>query len=61
MAFVTPIYKCKGKTDDLSNYRTISILPTIGEFANKEHVVHYLLDNKLISDQQSAYLPGSST
>ena len=53
------IYKRNGKTDDLSNYRPISILPTIGkllEFAVK--VVHYLLVNKLIIDQQSAYLPG---
>ena len=60
MAFVTAIYKRKGKTDDLSNYRPISILPTIGkllEFAVKEQVVHYLLANKLITDQQSAYLP----
>ena len=64
MAFVTPVYKRKGKTDDLSNYRPISILPTIGkllEFAVKEQVVHYLLANKLITDQQSAYLPGRST
>ena len=63
MAFVMPIYKRKGKTDDLSNYRPISILPTIGkllEFAVKIQVVHYLLANKLITDQQSAYLPGRS-
>ena len=64
MAFVMPIYKCKLKTDDLFNYRPISILPTIGkllEFAVKEQVVHYLLGNKLISDQQSAYLLGCSS
>ena len=59
MAFVTSIYKRKGKTDDLSNYRPISILPTnskLLEIEVKEQEVTYLLRNKLISDQQSAYL-----
>ena len=52
---VTPIFK-KGKTDDCSNYRPISVLPILSKFLEK-HVCLYdfLQDNKLLLDTQFGY------
>ena len=60
----TPIYKKKGSVEEVTNYRPISILPTLSKFlesAMKEQVVTYLSDNKLICDEQSTCPPGPST
>ena len=62
-ALVTPIYKGKGKSNDPSNYRPISITSTISkifESAIKKQVIEYLKVNNLISSHQSAYLSGRS-
>ena len=48
----------------LTNYRPISITPTISklfEFAVKEQILSYLLVNNLITPNQSAYLKNRST
>ena len=63
-ATITPIYKKTGSKDECSNYRPISVLPTISkilESAVKEQVLGYFISNDLLSEHQSAYLKGKST
>ena len=60
---ITAIHK-KGNKSDKSNYRPISILPTLSKIT--ESVIHsrllrHLLSNNIISKQQAAYLPSDST
>jgi hypothetical protein len=64
IANVTPVYKKKGPRTDKTNYRPISILPTLSKIC--ESVVHdrlccHLLENNIITDKQAAYLTGDST
>ena len=61
---VTPIYKKKRSVEEVTNYWPILILPILSkilESAIKEQVVTSLSDNKLIYNEQSAYLPRHST
>ena len=63
LSHITPIHK-KGTKSDKSNYRPISILPTLSKIT--ESVIHsrllrHLLSNNIISKQQAAYLPSDST
>ena len=63
-ALVTPIYKGTGPQNNPSNYRPISVLPTIVkifESAIKLQVTDYIERNNLISPRQFAYLRGRST
>ena len=63
-ALVTPIYKGTGPKNDPSNYRPISVLPTISkifESVVKVQICDYLESNSLISSKQYAYLKGRST
>ena len=58
-----PIYK-KGEPTDLSNYRPISLLPTISKIF--ERIVHiqlqeYLNRNNLLAEQQYGFRPNHST
>ena len=60
---ITAIHK-KGNKSDKSNYRPISILPTLSKIT--ESVIHsrllrHLLTNNIITKQQAAYLPADST
>ena len=41
VAMVTPLYKSKGDTSDVNNYRGISVLPPLGKIFEK------LLSNRL--------------
>ena len=64
VAHVAPIYKRSGVKSDKSNWRPISLLPTLSKIA--ESVMHKRLlahfsDNNVISDRQAAYLKGDST
>ena len=64
IAHVTPVYKKSGPMTEKTNFRPISILPTISKIC--ESVIHnrlldHLMCNKLISEKQSAYLRGDST
>ena len=57
-------YTKNSNVEEVTNNRPISILRTLSkvlESAIKEQVVTYLSGNKLICDEQSAYLPVRST
>ena len=63
LSHITPIHK-SGNKSDKSNYRPISILPTLSKIT--EAVIHsrllrHLLSNNIITKQQAAYLPADST
>ena len=63
-AHITPIYKKSGAKTDKSNWRPISILATLSKIC--EAIIHqrlmgHLLENKIITDYQAAYLKGDST
>ena len=64
IANITPVHKKNGAKTDKTNWRPISILPTLSKLA--ESVIHnrilrHLLDNNIITDKQAAYLPKDST
>ena len=60
---ITPIYK-KGESNDVSNYRPISLLSLVGKLL--ERIIHkalmaHVIANNIISSQQFGVRPGSST
>lgn len=62
-AIICPIYKAGDKTD-LSNYRPISLLNTIGkvlEQAVKRRLTNYLEQNNILSNNQYGFRHGRST
>ena len=64
LSHVTPVFKKSGLKCDKSNFRPISILPTISKAC--EAVIHSRLlshctEFNIISDRQAAYLKGDST
>ena len=64
VAHVTAIYKKSGPKTDKSNFRPISLLPTLSKIC--ESVMHdrlfkHCIENDLISHKQAAYLKGDST
>ena len=64
ISHVTAIFKQKGLKSEKSNYRPISLLPTLSKvFESVAHkrLLDHCLENKLISDKQAAYLKGDST
>jgi len=61
---ITPVYKGKGDINEFSSYRPISVLPHIVKIIEKlvhDQLLEYLLDNKILSSDQSAYLKHHST
>ena len=61
---VTPIYKGKGSKDDAGNYRPISLIGHIIKIIEKEvklQLMSYLVSNKLITSDQSAYMKQHNT
>ena len=63
MAFVKPIIK-GGSSSLPSNYRPISLTCTcskVMESIVSKHILQYLFENGLISDQQYGFLPKRST
>ena len=63
IAEIIPIYK-KGKPTDLSNYRPISLLPTISkifELIIHIHLQEYLNRNNLLAEQQYGFRLNHST
>ena len=64
IAHVTPIFKRVGSKNCKTNYRPISILPTLSKVC--ESIIHERLSthctqNNIITDRQAAYLKGDST
>ena len=59
----TPIHK-KNDPNDVSNYRPISLLSTIGKVIEKlvhKHVFNVFRDNEILTVLQSGFLEGDST
>ena len=64
LANITPIWKGKGSKTDKSNFRPISILPTLSKCAEAvmhKRIIYHLTTNNIISEKQAAYLRGDST
>ena len=64
IAHVTPIYKRIGSKNSKSNYRPISILPTLSKVCESvihERLLSHCIDNDIITERQAAYLKGDST
>ena len=62
-AIIKPIHK-KNDPDDITNYRPISILPTLSkvfERAATDQMVEHLEKNKILNHNQHAYRKGHST
>ena len=62
-ANVTPVFK-KNDPTDVSNYRPISLLNTLGKVLEKivhKHVYNFLNDHHVITSLQSGFVPGDST
>ena len=63
-ATVTPIYKKRGKPDNPSNYRPISLLHAVGKVLDKiqsQALCKYLTQHRLLTDHQFGFLPKRST
>ena len=63
-ANITPVYKRKGAKTDKSNWRPISILPTLSKLCESvihKRILRHMLDNNIITEKQAAYLPKDST
>ena len=64
MAHVTPVYKRSGPKTDKSNFRPISVLPTLSKICEsviQARLLSHCMENNLISEKQAAYLKGDST
>ena len=62
-ANITPIFK-KNDPLEISNYRPISLLNTIGKVLEKivhKHVFNFFKDNNVITTLQSGFVPDGST
>ena len=62
-ANVTPIFK-KDNPSDVTNYRPISLLSTIGKVLEKiihKYLYNYFHENHVITTLQSGFVPGDST
>ena len=63
-AVVTPIFKNRGKTENPSNYRPISLLPAVGKILNhiqSQALCRYLVDRNILTEHQFGFLPERST
>ena len=64
LAHVTAVYKRSGPKTDKSNFRPISILPTLSKICESdlhERILKHCIENNVITDKQAAYLKGDST
>ena len=63
-AIVTPVFKNKGSIKDVSSYRPISVISHISKILEsgvKEQIFSHLINHKLLSSAQFAYVKGKST
>ena len=64
IAHVTPIFKRVGSKNIKSNYRPISILPSLSKVAESvihERLLSHCVFHNIITERQAAYLKGDST
>ena len=64
IAHVTPIFKRIGLKNCKTNYRPISILPSLSKICESiihERLLSHCTTNNIITDKQAAYLKGDST
>ena len=64
IAHITPVYKRNGPKNDKSNFRPISLLPTLSKVCESvihERLLSHCTRNNIISERQAAYLKGDST
>ena len=64
IAHITPIFKRVGSKNLKTNYRPISILPTLSKVAESiihERLLSHCQYNNIITERQAAYLKGDST
>ena len=64
IAHITAVYKRSGPKTDKSNFRPISILPTLSKICESvmhDRLLKHCLENNVISEKQAAYLKGDST
>lgn len=64
IAKVSPVFKNKGSTTEMTNYRPISVISHIAKLLEKatcSQLITYLENHAFISIDQSAYLKGHST
>ena len=63
-AIITPFYKGKSNTNDITNYRPISCTSVTGKVLEslvKSCSLPYFLSNFLLTDTQFSFIPGHST
>ena len=61
---IYPLFKNRGKAEDPTNYRPVSLLPALGKALDKiqtTHLLRYLVERKLISPHQFGFMPQKST
>ena len=64
VAHISAIYKKSGSKNSKSNFRPISILPTLSKVIEAiihERLLDHCISNNLISERQAAYIKGDST
>lgn len=64
LAAVIPVYKKKGSRSDPTNYRPISLTSSVCKVMERvinDELLHYLLSNELLTNNQFGFLPGHST
>ena len=62
LANVTPVFK-KDSPGILKNYRPISLISIVGKVMERcvyKHIYNFLLENRIISSNQSGFTPGDS-
>ena len=58
-----PLFKNRGKAEDPTNYRPVSLLPARGKALDniQRHLLQYLVEQTLISSHQFGFMPAKST
>ena len=63
-ATVVPLFKNRGKAEDPTNFRPVSLLPALGKALDKiqtTHLLQYLVERKLNSPHQFGFMPQKPT
>ena len=63
-ARITPVFKNKGSTSDVTSYRPISLLPAMSKIFEKiifDRIYEHITSNSLLTEKQSGYRPNHGT